>query len=166
MKRTVISNILVAVDGSLVSRKAAMYAVELANGLNASVTFISVIDNTAYTGRTVIPAAVTPTRITEPVEDYLRRAAEAFTSRLEKACEQRNVTAKASSGSALPSKRSSRKAAGRRPTSSWRALTAGALPRPSSWVASLLGSFTEAGRPPFSSSGSPGLRDTSKTMVF
>lgn len=94
MKRTVISNILVAVDGSRVSRKAAIYAVELAKGLNASVTFISVIDNTAYTGRTAIPAAFTPTHITEPVEDYLRRAAEVFTSRLEKACRERDVTAR------------------------------------------------------------------------
>jgi len=89
-----IKNILVAVDGSKISQKAAVYAVELAKKLGTAVTLVSVIDNTPYTGRTTIPAAATPIHLTEPVEDYLRRAAAAYMAQAEKLFKNKAIPAK------------------------------------------------------------------------
>jgi nucleotide-binding universal stress UspA family protein len=94
MKTTRIRNILLALDGSAVSARASVYAVELARKLGSSVTLVSVIDNTPYTGRASIPGIAAPTHLAEPVEDYLRQAAEAFMSRIEKVCRKKNVFAK------------------------------------------------------------------------
>lgn len=94
MKPGFIENILVATDGSAVAQKASEYAVELAGKLGASVTLLSVIDNTPYMGRTAIPEIAAPTHLTEPVEDYLRQAAAAYMGRIEKLCKKRKVASR------------------------------------------------------------------------
>jgi nucleotide-binding universal stress UspA family protein len=81
-----VKNILVAVDGSKVSNKAADFAVDLARRLDSMLTIIHVIDTSAYVSR-AMPAAATPTHLVEPIEDYLRRVAEIFIQKIKKKCE-------------------------------------------------------------------------------
>ena len=72
-----ISKILVPTDGSRAARKAAMYAVDIAKQLKATVIALSVIDKRSFTGQTV-PAGKTARHVIEPIEDYLREAAEGY----------------------------------------------------------------------------------------
>jgi nucleotide-binding universal stress UspA family protein len=88
-----ISKILVSTDGSKAAQKAARYAVELARQLKASVIVLSVIDNRSLTGQTV-PAAKTPRHVIEPVEDYLREAAEGYVGVIRKLCEKNGAQSK------------------------------------------------------------------------
>ena len=53
------------------------YAVDLAKQLKASVMVLSVIDKRSFIGQTV-PAAETARHVIEPIEDYLREAAEGY----------------------------------------------------------------------------------------
>ncbi len=69
--------ILMATDGSKMSIKALQVAVDLAKKIKAKLTLVTVIDNRLYVGRTM-PASVSPTRIAEPVEDYLMQAAGSY----------------------------------------------------------------------------------------
>ncbi|OPY60619.1 MAG: Stress response protein NhaX [Syntrophorhabdaceae bacterium PtaU1.Bin034] len=71
-----IKSILMPTDGSETARKAAKYAYELAVLSQASVTLVHVIDTSVFVGRLSVPAPETPTHIVEPLEDYLRQAAE------------------------------------------------------------------------------------------
>ena len=84
-------NILVAVDGSRVSGKAAAWAFELAGKTGAGVILLSVVDNRGYVGR-AMPADATPSHIVEPVEDYLRQAAEALLRRISKKYARTGIT--------------------------------------------------------------------------
>jgi nucleotide-binding universal stress UspA family protein len=85
-----ISKILVATDGSRTASKAVRYAVELAKQAGASITVVSVIDKASFlTG--AVPAAATPTHIIEPVEDYMRQAAEGYVGKAEEFCVKNNV---------------------------------------------------------------------------
>jgi nucleotide-binding universal stress UspA family protein len=88
-----ISNILVPTDGSEVAQKAARYGVDLAKQLKASVIVLSVIDQRSYMGQTV-PAAQTAMHLIEPIEDYLREAAEAYAGEIKKLCEINRVRSK------------------------------------------------------------------------
>jgi nucleotide-binding universal stress UspA family protein len=88
-----VRNILVAVDGSRESAKAVDFAVGLAKPMGSSLTILHVIDNSAYLSR-AMPAAATPTHLVEPVEDYLRQAAEAFMQKIQKKCEQIGIKVK------------------------------------------------------------------------
>src|SRR5512141_1782473 len=88
-----ISKILVPTDGSKEAKKAARYAVELAKQLNASVYALSVIDERSFTGQT-IPASAAARHIIEPIEDYLREAAERYTNEITKLCEKNGVRSK------------------------------------------------------------------------
>jgi nucleotide-binding universal stress UspA family protein len=86
-------NILVAVDGSKVSGKAADFATDLAGRQGALLTILHVIDNSAYFSR-AMPAAATPTHLVQPVEDYLRQAAGVFMQKIRKKCERAEIEAK------------------------------------------------------------------------
>lgn len=88
-----ISKILVPTDGSKTAQKAAMYAIGLAKKLNASVIILSVIDKRSLTSQTV-PATATSVHITEPVEDYLREAAEVYIGKIKKLCDKNGVRSK------------------------------------------------------------------------
>ena len=88
-----ISKILVPTDGSKTAQKAARYAIGLAKKLNASVIILSVIDKRSLTSQTV-PATATSVHITEPVEDYLREAAEVYIGKIKKLCDKNGVKSK------------------------------------------------------------------------
>ena len=88
-----ISKILVATDGSETARKSIAYAIELAKQTGATLTFITVIDKSFLTTKSIPPVA-TPTHLVEPIEDYLRQAAEAHLQETEKLCEKKGVRSK------------------------------------------------------------------------
>ncbi len=87
------SKILVPTDGSKTAQGAAKYAVRFAKQVGASLTVLSVID-TRFLEIRSIPSAASPTRLTEPVENYLRQAAESYTGEIEKLCKKNNVRTK------------------------------------------------------------------------
>ena len=89
-----ISRILVPIDGSKVSHKAAKYAVELAKQTGASLTLLSVIDNRFVVG-TSVSASASPTHIKEAVEDYLKQSAQSSTDEIAKVCERNRIQYKA-----------------------------------------------------------------------
>jgi hypothetical protein len=78
-----ISKILMPTDGSKTAQKAAKYGVDLAKQLKASVVVLSVIDQRSFIGQTV-PAAQTAIHVIEPIEDYLREAAESYAGEINK----------------------------------------------------------------------------------
>ena len=88
-----ISKILVPTDGSKAAQKAALYAIDLAKKLKASVTVLSVIDKRSFMGQTV-PAGKTSRHVIEPIEDYLREAAEWYAGEVKKLCDKNGVRAK------------------------------------------------------------------------
>jgi len=88
-----VSKILVPTDGSRAAQKAARYAVDLAKQLKASVLVLSVIDKRSFIGQTV-PAAETARHVIEPIEDYLREAAEGYAGEIKKLCEKYGVQSK------------------------------------------------------------------------
>ena len=88
-----ISKILVPTDGSKAAQKAARYAVDLAKQLKASVIVLSVIDKRSFIGQTVL-AEETARHVIEPIEDYLREAAEGYAGEIKKLCEENGVQSK------------------------------------------------------------------------
>jgi nucleotide-binding universal stress UspA family protein len=88
-----ISKILLATDGSKAAQNAARYAVDLAKQIKASVIVLSVIDKRSFIGQTV-PARETARHAIEPIEDYLREAAEGYAGQIEKLCEKNGVQSK------------------------------------------------------------------------
>ena len=88
-----ISKILVPTDGSKAAQRAARYAVDLAKQLKASIIALSVIDKRSFTGPTV-PARKTARHVIEPIEDYLREAAEGYAGEIGKLCDKNGVQAK------------------------------------------------------------------------
>lgn len=88
-----ISKILVPTDGSKAAQKAARYAVDLAKQLKASVIVLCVIDKRSFIGQTVL-AAETARQVIEPIEDYLREAAQGYTGEIKKLCEKNSVQSK------------------------------------------------------------------------
>jgi nucleotide-binding universal stress UspA family protein len=85
-----ISKIIVPSDGSKTAQRAAGYAVDLAKQLKASIIVLSVIDKRSLIARTV-PASKTPRHAIEPIEDYLREAAEGYTGEIKKLCDKNGV---------------------------------------------------------------------------
>ncbi|MCL5022680.1 MAG: universal stress protein [Nitrospirae bacterium] len=85
-----IKTILVATDGSKTAWKAVTYAAELARQTRAALTAISVIDKTWFLTQSV-SAPATPTHLIEPVDDYLRQAAEGYLERAEDLCRKKGV---------------------------------------------------------------------------
>ena len=90
-----ISKILVPSDGSKAAQRAARYAVDLAKQLKASIIALSVIDKRLFMGQTV-PASETARHTIEPIEDYLREAAEGYVGEIKKLCDKNGVASKIS----------------------------------------------------------------------
>jgi nucleotide-binding universal stress UspA family protein len=88
-----ISRILVPTDGSRPAKMSVEYAAEFALQTGATITLLSVIDKSSMIPQSVPMMAISP-RLIEPIEDYLRRAAEAYLEAAEKVCVQRGVRAK------------------------------------------------------------------------
>jgi len=88
-----ISKILVPTDGSKTAQKAARYGVDLAKQLKASVIVLSVIDQRSFIGQAV-PAARTARHAIEPIEDYLREAAEGYAGEIKKLCDKNGIQSK------------------------------------------------------------------------
>lgn len=85
-----ISKILVPSDGSKTAQKAAGYAVDLAKQLKASIIVLSVIDHRSLIAQTA-PALKTPRHTIEPLEDYLKEAAEGYAGEIKKLCDKSGV---------------------------------------------------------------------------
>jgi nucleotide-binding universal stress UspA family protein len=88
-----ISKILVPTDGSKAALKAVAYAADLAKQVGASLTLVSVIDKSSILPQ-AIPAVSISKKIMEPIEDYLKVAAEAYTDEAEKLCMKWGVLSK------------------------------------------------------------------------
>ena len=90
-----ISTILVPTDGSKAAQKAAKYAVDLAKQLKASVIALSVIDQRSFIfmGQPVA-AGETARHTIEPIEDYLKEAAEGYIGEVKKLCDKNGVPSK------------------------------------------------------------------------
>lgn len=88
-----ISEILVALDGSEMAKKAVEYAAQLAKQIGATITLLTVIDRGLFVTGT-IPAEANPSHLIEPVEDYLRQAAEAYIEEAERLCKNKGVKSK------------------------------------------------------------------------
>src|SRR5208283_3955673 len=86
----VISNILVPSDGSKTAQRAAAYAVDLAKQLKASIIVLSVIDQRSLIAQTA-SASQTARHTIEPIEDYLREAAEGYAGEIKKLCDKSGV---------------------------------------------------------------------------
>jgi nucleotide-binding universal stress UspA family protein len=85
-----ISKILVPTDGSKPAKKSVEYAAELAKQVGAAITLLTVIDKSFFITQS-IPAVATPVRIREPIEDYLRLAAEAYIEDAERLCRKKEI---------------------------------------------------------------------------
>ncbi|MBI4685515.1 MAG: universal stress protein [Nitrospirae bacterium] len=88
-----ISKILVPTDGSKIAQKAAKYAVKLAKETGADILLLSVIDKRFIVSRS-ISAIASPTHLIDTVEDYLKKAAEAYTKEIKELCKKNNVQSK------------------------------------------------------------------------
>ena len=88
-----ISRILIPTDGSEAAQKAAMYAVDLAKKLKASIIVLSIIDKRSFIGQTV-QAKETTMNVIEPLEDYLREAAEGYVGEIIELCNKNGVSSK------------------------------------------------------------------------
>lgn len=88
-----ISKILVPTDGSKAAQKAAKYAVDLAKQTGAAITLLSVVD-ILHTVSQTISSEASPTHLLEPIEDYLRQAAESYTGEIEALCRQNGIESK------------------------------------------------------------------------
>ena len=90
-----ISKILVPSDGSKTAKRAAAYAVDLAKQLKASIIVLSVIDQRSLIAQTV-SMSETARHTIEPIEDYLKEAAEGYTGEIKKLCDKNSVASKIS----------------------------------------------------------------------
>ena len=88
-----ISNILVPTDGSEAAQKAARYGIDLAKQLKCSIIVLSVIDNRSLMAQT-ISAQENARHIIEPIEDYLREAAEEYAREIKEICDENGVRSK------------------------------------------------------------------------
>jgi nucleotide-binding universal stress UspA family protein len=88
-----ISKILISTDGSEAAQKAAMYAVDLAKQLKASIIVLSIIDKRSFIGQTVQAKEATM-NVIEPLEDYLREAAEGYVGEIIELCNKNGVSSK------------------------------------------------------------------------
>ena len=90
-----ISKILVPSDGSKAAQRAAGYAIDLAKQLKASIIILSVIDQRSLIAKTV-PASKTARRTIEPIEDYMKEAAEGYAREIKKLCDKSGVASEIS----------------------------------------------------------------------
>jgi nucleotide-binding universal stress UspA family protein len=85
-----IKRILMATDGSKTSVRALKTAVELAKKTGAKLILVGVIDNRLYMGHAML-AEDSPTRLAEPVEDFLMQAAGAYLADATQLCGREGV---------------------------------------------------------------------------
>ena len=85
-----ISKIPVPTDGSKSAQSVERYAVDLAKQLKASVIDLSAIDRRSFMGQ-AISAEKTSRHVMEPIEDYLREAAEGYAGEIKKLCDKNGV---------------------------------------------------------------------------
>ena len=83
-----ISKILVPTDGSKSAQRAARYAIDLAKQLKCAIIILSVIDNPTIMDR---PVSDNVHQILEPVEDYLRKAAEVAVREIKGICDENGI---------------------------------------------------------------------------
>ena len=88
-----ISNILVPTDGSEAAQEAARYAIDLAKQLRCSIIVLSVIDNRSLMAQT-ISAQENVRHMIEPIEQYLREAADAYAREIKEICDKKGVRSK------------------------------------------------------------------------
>jgi universal stress protein A len=88
-----ISNILVPTDGSEAAQKAAKYAIDLAKQLKCSIIVLSVIDDRSLMAQT-ISAQENVRHIIEPIEQYLREAADEYAREIKEICDKEGVRSK------------------------------------------------------------------------
>lgn len=88
-----ISKIFVPTDGSKTAQKAARYAINLAMQLKASIVILSVIDMRSMIAQSVVPEAETAIFAMEPVEDYLKMAAQKYAAGIKILCDKSGVAA-------------------------------------------------------------------------
>lgn len=86
-----IRKILIATDGSETAQKAVDYAIDLARQTEAEIILLTSIDPRFFVSPS-IPAAVSPTHLNEPVEEYLRQTAQVHLEEMEDLCRERGVT--------------------------------------------------------------------------
>jgi len=79
-----------ATDGSKTSVRALKTAVELAKKTEAKLILVGVIDNRLYMGHAML-AEDSPTRLAEPVEDFLMQAAGAYLADATQLCGREGV---------------------------------------------------------------------------
>ena len=70
-----------------------MYAVDLAKQLKASIIVLSIIDKRSFIGQTVQAKEATM-NVIEPLEDYLREAAEGYVGEIIELCNKNGVSSK------------------------------------------------------------------------
>ena len=89
-----ISKILVPIDSSKVSHKAAKYAVELAKQTGASLMLLSVVDKLVLDCQAFSDCAW-PVHLRESIEDSLKQSAKSNTAKIAKVCERYHIRHKA-----------------------------------------------------------------------
>lgn len=87
-----ISKILVATDGSKMSQKAIKYTIGLAGQTNATITLLTVIDDSTVFAAQYVPSQFSSTQIVEPIAQHLRSAAEKYLKRAKGICEKSGIT--------------------------------------------------------------------------
>jgi len=90
-----ISKILVPIDGSKVSQKAAKYAVELAKQTGSSLMLLSVIDKRVIASQGLTDYTSPMINVRESIEDYLKQSAQSNTAKIAKVCERYHIRHKA-----------------------------------------------------------------------
>jgi nucleotide-binding universal stress UspA family protein len=88
-----ISKILVPIDGSKTSHKAAKYAVELAKQRKASLTLLSVFD-IRFIFDQEVSASASPTHLKESIEDYLKQSVQSSSDEIVKLCARNHIQCK------------------------------------------------------------------------
>jgi|WetSurMetagenome_2_1015567.scaffolds.fasta_scaffold15378_3 nucleotide-binding universal stress UspA family protein len=88
------TKILVPLDGSNTSHKAADYALGLASLSHATVILLTVIDEGSFVGKPSVPASETRTQVAEPLEDYLKGAAEMDMQQIEALGKSKSIATK------------------------------------------------------------------------
>lgn len=95
------TKILIPTDGSRTARKAAQYGMQLAKLSGATLIVLGVIDPSPFVS-TSVPGFVSPSRpgvghpqhLIEPIEDYMKEAAQANLDEIAKMCRQNAVPCK------------------------------------------------------------------------
>jgi nucleotide-binding universal stress UspA family protein len=89
-RKLMISKLLVPTDGSKAAMRSIEYAAEVAQQVGASITLLSVVDKSVLVPQSV-PAFSKSKALIEPIEDYLKMAADSYLEEAEKFCASRRI---------------------------------------------------------------------------